>query len=256
MTTVRTGASLAGVGARHAVGPGGRLVLNAEDPELFRHADAQGVPLAWFALDGSAERIRRRRQGGGDAAWLDAGTRLGLERQALGEGLRSFSGSPEENPGRANFFDLQGVRAIVDYAHNPHGCRALFDMVQALPAKRRLVVLGQAGDRTDDAILELARITWETRPDHIVVKELKPFLRGRAEGEVPNLIETELRRLGAESGVLSRAGSDREAVKAALPWAEPGDLLLLLVHSERAEVLALLEHLRREGWRPGDDLPV
>jgi hypothetical protein len=35
---------------------------------------------------------------------------------------------------------------------------------------------------------------------------------------------------------------------------ERGDLLLLPLHAERERGLELLERLRRDGWRPGDEV--
>jgi UDP-N-acetylmuramyl tripeptide synthase len=140
---------------------------------------------------------------------------------------------------------LAGVRVLLDYAHNPHGLAALLDLVRSLPATRRLIVLGQAGDRDDDAIRELARTAWALHPDRVVIKELPAMLRGRAHGEVPALLAAELLRLGAAPESLEHAGSDVEAVERALAWARPGDLLVLLVHTDREAVLARLS--------PGDD---
>ena len=65
-----------------------------------------------------------------------------------------------QNPGRLNMFDLGGARVMVDFAHNPHGLEAILEMAVALPAERRLVLIGQAGDRTDTSIRELAEIVW------------------------------------------------------------------------------------------------
>ena len=47
------------------------------------------------------------------------------------------------------------------------------------------------------------------------------------------------------------------AVRAALAWAQAGDLLVLPVHEleRRDEVVALLDRLRAEGWRAGMPLP-
>jgi UDP-N-acetylmuramyl tripeptide synthase len=140
---------------------------------------------------------------------------------------------------------------IVDFAHNPHGIAALFDMAAALPARRRLVLLGQAGDRDDASILGLAAKAWEGRPDRILLKEMERYLRGREPGEVVGLLAAELEHLGAPEGVVGRASSELDAVRQALEWAQPGDLLLLLSHESRDEVLAWMERLGREGWQPG-----
>ena len=41
----------------------------------------------------------------------------------------------------------------------------------------------------------------------------------------------------------------------ALEWARPGDLLILAVHQDRPVVAALLDRLRRTGWKAGEPLP-
>ncbi len=182
--------------------------------------------------------------------------RLGLPTAAIRQGLASFDSSADQNPGRLNRFDLGGVQAIVDFAHNPHGLEALLDMGRALPAKRRLVLVGQAGDREDDAIRELPRMVWKARPDRVILKELVKNLRGRELGDVPALMEDEFRQLGATAEALERAPSELAAVEQALRWAQPGDLLLLIAHEERGQVLEYVRELANTGWQPGDKLPA
>ncbi len=182
--------------------------------------------------------------------------RLGLSTAAIRQGLVTFDSSAEENPGRLNRFDLGGVQAIVDFAHNPHGLEALLDMGRALPAKRRLVLIGQAGDRDDNSIRELPRMVWKTRPDRVILKELVKNLRGRELGDVPALMADEFRRLGAPEHALEHAPNELAAVEQALRWAQPGDLLLLITHEERERVLDYVKELARMGWQPGDDLPA
>jgi UDP-N-acetylmuramyl tripeptide synthase len=179
----------------------------------------------------------------------------GLPLDSIRSGLRGFHGSSRENPGRLNLYRLDGVTAIVDFAHNPHGMDALVTLARALPAERRLVILGQAGDREDDAIRQLARSAWAFRPDRIILKEMAHYLRGRQPGETSDLLAQELRRLGAPPDTIQREESEFAAVRSALAWARPGDLLLLPTHAERGRVLALLERLIQSGWRPGTPLP-
>ena len=181
---------------------------------------------------------------------------LGLSTAVIRDGLAGFHSSPRDNPGRLNDFDLGGARVLVDFAHNPHGFEALFEMASALPAERRLVLIGQAGDRDDESVRELCRIAWRARPDRIVVKEMPKVARGRSAAEVARVIEEELRSLGATDAHLDHAESEIGAVRRALEWARPGDLLLCLSHSERDSVLALCERLDAEGWAPGETVPV
>ncbi|HWM89190.1 MAG TPA: Mur ligase family protein [Thermoanaerobaculia bacterium] len=268
--------------AARAVRPQGRVVLNADDPELVARTCRFGAPVVWFSIDpdrpgfddllvaGSAgctleegELVRygeQRRQMiirvdevpitfGGAArhnvanalAAIGLAGAISLPLDAMADGLRGFRSTPEDNPGRGNLLEVNGARVLVDYAHNPHGLAALLRFAAALPAQRRLIVLGQAGDREEADIRELARAAWAIRPDMVVIKELPEMLRGRQPGEVPAILEDELLRLGASSAQLVRAEDDPDAVRKALAWSRPGDLLLLLVHSRRQEALEVLE---------------
>ncbi len=263
------------------VRPDGRMVLNADDPELVAAAGQVRAPTVWFTLDAGNPLVVEHVAAGGEAVYprdgdlvLDRGgertpvirledvpicfggaarynvanalaaiglaAAAGLPVEAMAEGLRRMQSTPEDNPGRANLFKWYGVRILLDYAHNPHGIAALLDLARALPAKRRLVVLGQAGDRSDEAIRDLARAAWELRPDHVVIKELPEMLRGRQPGEVPMLLQDELLRLGLPPAGLERADTELAAIRKSLSWARPGDLLVLLVHKQRDEVLELI----------------
>jgi cyanophycin synthetase len=264
-----------------AVAPTGRVVLNAEDPELVAAAGRVAAPVVWFSLDPENLLIRDHLAAGGEAALVQdeilllarggeetavipireipiafggaarhnvanalaaaamAGA-LGLSVESMAEGLRGVGANPEDNLGRANLFERSGARILVDYAHNPHGLTALLDLARTLPAQRRLIVIGQAGDRDDAALRELAGIAWSFQPHLVIVKEMESLLRGRQAGEVPEILEDELRRLGAGPENLQRAGSDPEAARMALEWARPGDLLVLLVHTKRDEVLEMV----------------
>jgi UDP-N-acetylmuramyl tripeptide synthase len=184
-----------------------------------------------------------------------AGAALGVEPRRLATTLQSFGRDLDDNPGRANLLELGGARILLDFAHNPHGWSALVGVARTLPAKRRLVLVGQAGDRSDEAIRALARAAWELEPDHVVVKDMEAYLRGRAPGEVPALLADEFTRLGIREESLSRAGEEIAAVRRALAWARPGDLLVLAVHQDRRAVLDLLDRLEAIRWRAGDPLP-
>lgn len=280
-----------------AVGPEGRLVLNADDPRLVARAGRSAAPIAWFSLDperasfqellgpettawvlhgGEIERWHggwrqtvahvdqipialggvARHNVANVLAALALGAAVRLPDEAMLRALRQVRGTAEDNPGRGNLLELGGAKILLDYAHNPHGLMAVLGVAVNLPARRRLLlVLGQAGDRNDASIRELARAAWAYRPDRILVKELPEMLRGRSEGEVPALLEDELRRLGADDGSLGRARNEMEAVRQALAWARTGDLLLLLIHTQRDAVMELLGRMREAGWEAGQPVP-
>ena len=177
-------------------------------------------------------------------ASIAAARALGVPLEAIARGLAGFAGSAADNPGRANLFDVGGVRVMVDFAHNPHGMAALGDISRSLRGSGRvLVALGQAGDRDDASIRELARAAHGLGPDHVIVKEMDKYRRGRAPGEVPGLITDELRRLGMPAEEISTAPDDMGALRQALAWARPGDLLAVTIHVDQQQALALLGRL-------------
>jgi UDP-N-acetylmuramyl tripeptide synthase len=183
-------------------------------------------------------------------------TALGIGIGPIALALGRFGRDVGDNPGRANLLELGGARILLDYAHNPHGMAALVGVAQTFPARRRLVLLGQAGDRNDEAIRELARAAWALQPDRVVVNEMDQYLRGRALGEVPALLADEFSRLGAPDTSISRVGPEIDGVREALAWARPGDLLVLAVHQDRRAVLGLLSRLTAADWHAGDPLPA
>jgi len=186
---------------------------------------------------------------------VGVGAALGFEADAMAAVLRKFGHDPADNPGRTTLLDIGGIQVLLDYAHNPHGMSALVGLAQRLPAKRRLVMVGQAGDRSDEAIRELARAVWSLRPNHVVVKDMDEYLRGRSAGEVPALLADEFSRLGLPDQAVSRAGPDIAGVRKSLEWALPGDLLVLAVHQDRRAVLELLNGLTEDHWKAGEPLP-
>ncbi|HEX6645378.1 MAG TPA: Mur ligase family protein [Gemmatimonadales bacterium] len=170
---------------------------------------------------------------------------LGIPAGAIAPALRGFDPATD-NPGRGTHLELDGIRILVDYGHNPHGLEALGHVLAAIPARRRLLLLGQAGDREDTAIADLARAALALGPDRIVLKELPSYRRGRDPGAVRALLRAALRDGGFPADAMEDAETEVEAVERALAWARPGDLLLLLVHDERD---AVLDRLRAAGAR-------
>ena len=110
------------------------------------------------------------------------------------------------------------------------------------------MVIGQAGDRDDAAIREMARAALALRPDRVLAKEMDAYLRGRAPREVPGIIADELRRAGLPDAAVAISSGELPAVEEALDWAQPGDMLILMLHQERNRVEELL---RKRGWKAG-----
>jgi UDP-N-acetylmuramyl tripeptide synthase len=162
---------------------------------------------------------------------------LGIPDAALVKGLTGFRGDERDNPGRGNWFSGHDVRILVDFAHNEHGMRALTTMLQNVPARRRIVMMGQAGDRPDRDIARMTSVVCDMAPDRVLACALPGYERGRPPMEVPALIRTTALSSGLGEGQVGLFESPAEAAADALAKAEPGDLLVFLALSQRAEVL-------------------
>ncbi len=154
--------------------------------------------------------------------------------------LAGFGAAPEDNPGRLTLLEYRGARIVVDFVHNPDGWYALYGVLSAIPARRRIVVVGQGGDRDDHALDELAAAVWSDRPALVILKEMPKYLRGRPLGEVTARLATALLALGAPASAVRRVDSEEEAIQLALAEVTPGDLLALSVHTDYDRAMQLL----------------
>jgi UDP-N-acetylmuramyl tripeptide synthase len=258
----------------------GSLILNADDQLLVSKSDRYPGKLIWFSLSADNPVVREHIEAGGTAFILDGdelvrhdGTAsepichaadieitlggaarhnianslaaaalascLGASPDDIRTGLTTMS--QDDNPGRCNVYDIDGHKVLVDFAHNPHAMQALFDMAEALPAKRRVLCFGQAGDRPEHAIRELARDAWAIGLDRVIVSELANYRRGREPGEVFGIIKDELLQSGAADDQVEHFEAETESLAAAMKWAQPGDLVIMLALGSGAEIRDLLK---------------
>jgi UDP-N-acetylmuramyl tripeptide synthase len=166
---------------------------------------------------------------------------MGLSIDAVRRGLANFHSDPEDNPGRCNEFSVGGAKVFVDFAHNPHSIAAVSDTMRNLPARRRLLMLGHAGDRSDEDIRGLTSGAFNLSPQHVVICEVPDYLRGREPGEISAIIRDECITNGLIDSQLSFAENPLEGARRALAWLEEGDLALLLVYSHRDEIIEVLQ---------------
>lgn len=165
---------------------------------------------------------------------------MGLGWEPIREGLRSFTSTPKDNPGRANVFALEGATVVLDFAHNPDGIRHIVGLAAAMPCKRKLMTLGQAGDRSDQAIDDLVDEALRLQADRYVLKESLHYLRGRPLGDVTAHMRLRLIDRGVPPTRVIVTMDESEALTDALAWAQPGDLLVLLIHDDFGAALGRL----------------
>ncbi len=150
-----------------------------------------------------------------------------LTLDQIRHGLRTFTTSFYEAPGRLNVFDDHPFRVILDYAHNPAAVAAVGQMVGRMEVQgRRRLVLSAPGDRRDEDIVATARAA-APHFDHFVCKQ-DDHRRGRADGEVPALLRGALLDAGVAADAVETVHAEPDAVEHALRAAGPGDLVVVL----------------------------
>ena len=170
---------------------------------------------------------------------------LGVDPATVAAVFARFGTRAADNPGRMMRFERNGVQVLVDYAHNPEGLVGLLEVATSLRGVggRLGLVLGHAGNRDDRDIERLAATAAQFAPALVVVKELEGYLRGREPGEVPRILRAALLRAGLPAQSLPMQPTELDAVRCALEWGRPGDVLALPVHglAARTAVLGLLQ---------------
>jgi cyanophycin synthetase len=217
----------------------GRLILNLHADAGAGEHDLGAVAAMPLSMNGVATYNIANM-----AAAALAAVTLGIPPATVAAVLAHFGSDARDNPGRMMRFARAGVTVLLDYAHNTDGLRGFLNVAAHLGHGGRLaILLGQAGNRTDADIQALAQVAAEFHPDLIVVKENEKQLRGRAPGEVPQIIHAALRERGVPDSALAFAASEVAAARLALDWARPGDVLALPVHSmsARAAVVEMLK---------------
>jgi cyanophycin synthetase len=209
---------------RESLNLGGRgiTVLDGDVVVLQPHADPDhlapivDVPMTLSGL--SAHDIANA------LAATAAALGLGLPREAVVAGLRTFSPDPRHNPGRMNVYSLpltgggrhDKATVIIDFAHNEAGLEGLLRVADGLrpPGAAVHLGLGAGGDRTDEILQGLGELAGR-RADRVSAIHKTSYLRGR-----------EMEDLEAQL----RIGLARVAL------ASPGDVLAVMVHADRVKL--------------------
>ena len=155
------------------------------------------------------------------AAWA-----LGVDWAALEPALAGFASDTATAPGRFNLMDYRGATVIADYGHNPDAILALVRAVDAIEARRRVVVISGAGDRRDEDLIRQTEILGDAFDDVILYQDQAQ--RGRKDGEVLALLRQGLARAKRTTAIEEIRG-EFLAIDAALAKLESGDLCLILV---------------------------
>jgi cyanophycin synthetase len=225
------------------------LESTAEGELIVLRLGSRKMPLLYTHLIPATFGGRARMNVANALAAAAAAWAAGAHLHDIRQGLRTFSTSFFQAPGRLNLLEVAGVRVVIDYCHNVDGMRQLADFVERMmsesPTKagrigsvgraarsgRAIGVLGIPGDRRDEDQREYGAIAAGAF-DEVIVREDKN-LRGRPPGEAAsNVIEGVRAARAAGTARAVRADKVLEemtAVRTALRRAIPGDLVVCCV---------------------------
>jgi UDP-N-acetylmuramyl tripeptide synthase len=161
--------------------------------------------------------------------------------EAISRGLRSFRPSVGDNPGRMNTYRLPcGALVVLDFAHNAHGLERIVDTVSRWNKPRRVLLLGQAGDRPDVDLESLASAAVPLGAERIVLKDVTGRLHGRPPGQVPAILHRRLVADGVPPERISVTPDEVTGVRLALRGATHEHVIVALLHETLAAALAVV----------------
>ncbi|MBA2746767.1 MAG: cyanophycin synthetase [Flavisolibacter sp.] len=142
--------------------------------------------------------------------------------------LQNFIPSQETTPGRMNIFHLKDFSVLLDYAHNPHGLKALGKFIKTMEAASRIGVITGVGDRRDEDIVALAEEAARIF-DEIIIRHDND-LRGRTHEEIDRLLTEGIRKINMAIPV-SYVWCECDAVEKAIKIRKPNALIVVLIEN-------------------------
>ncbi|MBP0019929.1 MAG: cyanophycin synthetase [Cyanobacteria bacterium SBLK] len=165
----------------------------------------------------------------------------GVNIESIRQGVRTFTLSTEQTPGRMNLIDLGRHHALIDYAHNPAGYEALGGFVKNWQGER-LGVIGGPGDRRDEDLILLGKLSAQMF-DRTIIKE-DCDRRGRDSGEVADLIVKGLLQERPDA-CYETILDEKEAILTGLDRVNDGGLVVITPESV-GSAIAILEEKRKK----------
>jgi cyanophycin synthetase len=244
-----------GARIRRLLGAGGRAYVLDGEALVECEGSSRRVLLSVVEIPATLGGLARHNVA--NALSAAAGARaMGASTEHVAAGLRTFGAAVGERYGRLDLYRRGDTTVVVDFAHNEAGVAALMAVGEGLVGDRAsragrrtlAIVLGSAGDRPDDTLRGMGRIAAE-HADHVVLKEMLRYLRGRSRGSVIGELRAGIAAGGGDARGAPVHATEEDAVRAVI--ADDGTLagtglpgvLFVLCHEDRAGVVATLTEL-------------
>lgn len=157
--------------------------------------------------------------------------------------LQTFIPSSTQTPGRLNLFQFKQFQFLVDFAHNPAGLELLCDFVSKLEGEPKVGIISGTGDRRDEDIKELGKISGRYF-DEIIIRQDKN-LRGRTAEEIVNLLVEGIKETQPKEIPITTIYNEKEAIMHAYNTAKTGSLITIMCDVV-TEALDLIKGLKEK----------
>lgn len=149
-----------------------------------------------------------------------------IKVEDIRQALHTFIPSVSQTPGRLNIFDFKNFKFIADFAHNPAGLTLLCDFVNRLDSTYKVGIISGTGDRRDDDIREIGRISAKNF-NEIIIRQDK-HLRGRTAEEIINLLVEGINEGKTKNIPVKILQREPEAIQYAYNNAKPGSIVTIM----------------------------
>jgi cyanophycin synthetase len=157
--------------------------------------------------------------------------------------VNTFIPSAVQTPGRMNLFQFRHFQLLLDFAHNPAGLQLLCDFVNKMDGTRKVAIISGTGDRRDDDIKELGRISGKNF-DEIIIRQ-DSHLRGRTAEEIINLLQEGIEETKTPETEVKVILSEYDAIMHAYTNAKQGSIITIMA-DKVYETLELIKKLKEE----------
>ncbi len=163
----------------------------------------------------------------------------GVSIEDIRVGLTSFTPSTSQTPGRLNIIEIKDFTVLMDFAHNPAGFKGLREFIKNLNSTKLTGILSGVGDRRDEDIREMGKLSAETF-DKLIIRR-GDYLRGRTEDEIYKLFKEGIAESGREID-FKIVKESKDAIFGAFDDAQEGELVVILADTVSKDIAYVDEY--------------
>jgi cyanophycin synthetase len=167
----------------------------------------------------------------------------GFKTEDIQTSLQTFIPSAAQTPGRMNIFEFKDFRFMIDFAHNPDGYNGVKEFLSHIESPLKIGIIAGTGDRRDEDIRELGKISAEMF-DHIILRQEK-HLRGRTEENILSLLIEGIQSVDPDKKY-EIVRKEVEAIKYAMSLAKPGAFITALSDVVDNAIETVQDYLEQE----------